>query len=121
MMGYFLGSVNDGSAKGKRTAYLLNKLAQEAVNEMAEVPPEMVEFYFKRAAAVMYWSATGERVLGMPMPDDFVPPAELGASNEQLALPSAEELLAASNEVLGLAHAGQAGEMAALEARDRDE
>lgn len=113
MMGYFLQSVNDGSAKGKRTSYLLTRLAKEALEEMKEVPPQMVEFYFRRAAAIMYWSATGERVIGMPMPDDFQPPAELCNVGEG-ASPIHDAL---GEEYAAVLAAGQQEEMKALEAK----
>lgn len=77
MMQFLLKDINDGSKKGKRTAFLLNKLVDEAYEELVDVPPEMVEYYVRQTAAIMYWAATGERILNLPLPARFSPAAEL--------------------------------------------
>src|SRR5579863_3464615 len=83
MVEHMTKSIDDGTKKGKRTAYLVKKLIQEASEEIADAPPEMISFYIERSAALMYWAATGERILNMPLPKDFDPPAELCTSDPQ--------------------------------------
>lgn len=73
MMSFLLKDVNDGTKKGKRTAFLLNKLVNEAYEELVDAPPEMIEFYIRRTAALMYWAATGERIVNIPLPQNFTP------------------------------------------------
>jgi hypothetical protein len=123
MMNHFLADIDDGSQKGKRTAFLLRKLVSEAVEEMGEIPPEMMEFYFKRAAAMMYWAATGERIVNIPLPPSFVPDSELerkdvGTMSE---VDTASFMALEAEEYVKARAEGQRREMAALEARDDDE
>lgn len=79
MMKHLLKDVDNGTKKGKRTAYMLGKLMDEAQEELVDAPPEMIEFYLKRTSAMMFWAATGERIVNIPLPSDFKPAPELDA------------------------------------------
>lgn len=94
MMEYFTKSIDDGTKKGRRTSFLIKKLIQEASEEIADAPPEMISFYIERSAALMYWAATGERIVNIPLPDDFRVPPELEAARhlEALSKPDPDEI-----------------------------
>lgn len=68
-MGYFTKAVVE--AKGTKVGVFMRALTEEMLEESAMVPPEFLEFYMKQAAAILYWTATGEAILNMPMPHDF--------------------------------------------------
>jgi hypothetical protein len=82
---YFLGQMDDGSAKARRFRRMLAMIAQEGMEELRDAPPEAIEFYFKRAAGIIYWSATGEKIINIPWPKDFDPPNELSVGTERAA------------------------------------
>lgn len=74
VLDYFADSVtsrNDDDPKSKRVSFLLKKVAQDAIEEASEVPPEIMELYMAQAAAVLYYAATGEVIVNMPLPEDF--------------------------------------------------
>lgn len=91
MVQHMTSTIDDGSKKGKRTAFLIKKLIAEAAEEMDDVPPEMISFYMNRAAAMMYWAATGERIVNMPLPPDFNPPAHLDIPDAPTLSPAERE------------------------------
>ena len=76
-----LDDVKGEDKKSKRFKFLLRKIVGEATEEIDNVPPEMLEYYFKRAAHMMYWAATGCTIENMPMPPGFRPPAELSEAD----------------------------------------
>jgi hypothetical protein len=86
-MNYFLKSSGD-NAKSRKYRRIIAMITQDALEEIEIAPPELVEYYFTRAAALIYWSATGQRIINVPWPDDFVIPPELSglaAENEIVA------------------------------------
>lgn len=74
---YFSQGISE--AKGNKVGYLISKLTDELLEEAADVPPEILEFYMRQSTAVLYWAATGEQIINLPMPHDFrnTIPAEL--------------------------------------------
>jgi hypothetical protein len=119
VLNFFLSDIaSDGSAKQRRIQFLLRKLVDEALEEMGEVPPEMIEFYFQRAAHMMYWGATGQVIENLPLPNNFKPPAELCEADvpQMSARDRAAWAALESPEYADALKAGQAAEMAALEA-----
>jgi hypothetical protein len=68
-MGYFTQAIVE--AKGSRVGVFMRALTEEMLEESAMVPPEFLEFYMKQAAAILYWTGTGENIVNMPMPHDF--------------------------------------------------
>lgn len=70
--GYFLNSIQrDGNSERKKIAFIMRRLMDEAIEDAAEVPPEIFEFYLSQATAVLHWIATGQTILNMPLPEDF--------------------------------------------------
>ena len=93
VLGYFSRQAAGGKGGSKTEMYgrILQTLAAEAVEEMAEVPDEMLAYYMGEAAAIIYWASTGERIVNLPLPRDFlltVPKQLLGAGNDRPALPA---------------------------------
>jgi hypothetical protein len=74
---YFLRQMDDGSSKAKKFRRMLAMIAQEGMEELRDAPPEAIEFYFMRAAGLIYWSATGIKIQNIPWPKDFEVPREL--------------------------------------------
>lgn len=81
VMNYFLAQMDDGTGKSKKYRRMLAMISQEGMEEMKDAPPEAIEYYFKRAAGLIYWSATGEKIINIPWPDDFKTPPELDSAN----------------------------------------
>lgn len=112
-----LADVKGEDKKSKRFKFLLRKIVAEATDEIDNVPPEMLEYYFKRAAHMMFWAATGTTIENMPMPPGFRPPAEISAPD----MPTMSEIdkqawAAIETEDYARALAeGRAAEMQALE------
>jgi hypothetical protein len=52
-------------------ASIAKRVASEMLLDVSEIPPEFVEFYVKQLSVLMYWTATGETVGDMPLPEDF--------------------------------------------------
>jgi len=69
-MTYFTGAIAE--SKGNRVGTFMRMLTEEMIEESSIVPPDILEFYMRQAAAVLYWTATGENIINMPMPGDFV-------------------------------------------------
>jgi len=74
---YFLRQMDDGSSKARKFRRMLAMIAQEGMEELRDAPPEAIEFYFMRAAGLIYWSATGIKIQNIPWPKDFESPEEL--------------------------------------------
>lgn len=73
---YFTGAMGtDKTGKASKYGFLVGKLLDEAVEEMAEAPPAALHFYMKRIDALMHWVVTGETNEGFP--PDFNAPKEL--------------------------------------------
>jgi hypothetical protein len=87
VMEYFLSQMG-GEGKAGQFKRMLAMISRDAMEEMKDAPPEAIEFYFRRAAGLIYWSACGERILNIPWPKDFAPPSELDAPQQE-ALESA--------------------------------
>ena len=69
---YFLSVMTSGEDKKMgRTAQLLRMILTEATDELRDAPPEILEEYFRQAAGTMYWAATGERIMNIPLPAGF--------------------------------------------------
>lgn len=47
------------------------RIAGEMLTDMTEIPPEFVEFYLKQLATMVYWTATGQALDEIPLPDGF--------------------------------------------------
>jgi hypothetical protein len=72
---YFTQSLQKNRGQSGKVGFMVNKLISDALDEAGEVPPEILEFYMGQATAVLYWAASGETIVNMPLPDDFdVPP-----------------------------------------------
>lgn len=80
VMNYFLAQMDDGTGRAKKYRRMLAMISQEGMEEMKDAPPEAIEYYFKRAAGLIYWSATGEKINNILWPDDFKTPAELNSA-----------------------------------------
>lgn len=57
--------------KGAKGASIVNRVASEMLLDVTEIPPEFVEFYVKQLSVLLYWTATGETLDDMPLPEDF--------------------------------------------------
>jgi hypothetical protein len=73
---YFTRSLAKAKAEpGKngmsKATFMLNMVSKEMLEEAGEIPPEIISFYLDQLAAVVHWSATGQFVPEMPLPDDF--------------------------------------------------
>lgn len=68
---YLLNSISSSSETGGKAAILMKKIILDSFNDLADVPPDIVEFYMRQSASVLYWAATGEVVTDTPLPDDF--------------------------------------------------
>jgi hypothetical protein len=89
MMGFLMGQIK-GDVKADKMRRLLTMIVEEAMSDLDDAPAEVLEFYFKRAAGMMYWSATGEKVENLPWPSNFNPPAGLSAEPTAIDLPVKE-------------------------------
>jgi hypothetical protein len=87
VMEYFINQMNNAGGKNDRLKRMLVLIAREGLEEMSDAgaPPEAIAFYFSRAANLTYWSATGDRVVNLPWPQDFDPPAALCLQPEAVA------------------------------------
>jgi hypothetical protein len=72
MMAYYMEALQaDNRAAVRNAARVFFRLFNEAMEEMAEAPPEYIAEYLKQGAAVFYWAASGESILNVPVPEDF--------------------------------------------------
>lgn len=66
-----IGYVSSRIPAGSKGSSIAKRIADEMLNDMTEIPPEFVEFYLKQLAAMIHWTATGQSVDDMPLPEDF--------------------------------------------------
>jgi hypothetical protein len=60
------------SSNGKSaTMRVVTKIVTEALSDASDVPPAIAEFYMKQLSAMIWWTATGESLEEMPLPEDF--------------------------------------------------
>ncbi|HEY6020720.1 MAG TPA: hypothetical protein VIY48_12740 [Candidatus Paceibacterota bacterium] len=64
----YVSKMVPADAKGAKIA---QRIGREMVGDLSEVPPEIVEFYIKQLAGMMFWCATGETLDGVVLPEDF--------------------------------------------------
>lgn len=57
---------------GNKTTPIVRRVAAEMFDELAEIPPEFIEFYVKQLANALYWAATGDGLDDMPHPLDVM-------------------------------------------------
>lgn len=77
-MAYFAESIGTRNPQAKKVSFILEKLMGDALEEAAEVPPEILELYMSQAAGVLWYAATGETGSHIPIPDDFTPLSKNG-------------------------------------------
>lgn len=56
---------------GATWAPIVKRVTADMVENMEEFPPEIIEFYTQQVAGLLYWTATGKGITGVPLPDDF--------------------------------------------------
>lgn len=57
---FFSGSMAGVSGERSKFAFMVNKVAVEMLEELYEVPPEIMEAYLKQFSQMLYWAATGD-------------------------------------------------------------
>lgn len=55
----------------KKAKFMIQTIMHEALSELRDAPPEMVEASFAQSTALMHWVSTGEIAQGIPMPEGF--------------------------------------------------
>jgi hypothetical protein len=70
-MEFLIKDVMDNDRTSKKAKFMFSKLWQEAMAELEECPPEIIEEQFSRTTALMHWVATGEVIQNIPMPEGF--------------------------------------------------
>lgn len=89
-------------AKGSKIGFLIQKFTEELLDEAADIPDEVLEFYMRQSTAILYFAATGERIINMPMPQDFInylPPDLIPAGVEKAPEITAEQRAIAAKEI----------------------
>lgn len=86
-MEFLTKGIIDSPTTSRKAKFMFQKLWQEAILELQEVPPELVEQQFASTTALMYWISTGQVIENVPMPDGFWD--HVGAAIPQLAAPQA--------------------------------
>jgi hypothetical protein len=81
MLDFLLRDAVHANFKQQKMAKMIRRLADEALSELCDVPPELVEHYFTRTAAMMYWAATGETILNIPLDENFKPDPAISAKD----------------------------------------
>lgn len=82
---YLLKSIARQGGDGSKAMIVIRKVMLDSFHDLAEVPPDIVEFYMRQAASVLYWAATGEVVTDTPLPDDFPMVDYLGNPMKEIA------------------------------------
>lgn len=88
-MDFLVKDVMDNPNTSRKAKFMFTKLWQEAMVELEECPPEIVEEQFSRTTALMHWVSTGQVIENIPMPDGFWDHAGMIPAGRQLASPSA--------------------------------
>jgi hypothetical protein len=70
-MEFLTKGIIDSPTTSRKAKFMFTKLWQEAILELQEVPPELVEQQFASTTALMYWISTGEVIQNVPMPEGF--------------------------------------------------
>lgn len=70
-MDFLVKDVMDNPRTSRKAKFMFSKLWQEAIMELQEVAPEIVEEQFSRTTALMHWVSTGQVIENIPMPDGF--------------------------------------------------
>jgi hypothetical protein len=68
---YMISKGQNSSGAKAGTMRIVTKIVTEALSDASDVPPAIAEFYMKQLAAMIWWTATGEALEGMPLPEDF--------------------------------------------------
>jgi hypothetical protein len=71
LMEFITFGVKQNPGTSRRAKFFMDKIVQEAMTELDEAPPEIVEDHFQRMASAMYWVATGNVIQNMDMPEGF--------------------------------------------------
>ena len=58
---------NNGSA----WAPIVKRVTADMVENIEDFEPEIIELYTRQVAGLLYWTATGEGITGVPLPEDF--------------------------------------------------
>jgi hypothetical protein len=56
---------------GNAMGAVMTRIADDMVEQMADVPEEMLGVYLKYIAGMMYWVSEGKPMEDMPLPPDF--------------------------------------------------
>lgn len=67
----YMVSKSPSGGKHAGTQRIVVKLISEAISDLAEAPPVILEFYMKQLAALMYFTSTGEWPDWCEKPEDF--------------------------------------------------
>lgn len=85
-MNFMVKDIMSSDKTSKKAKFMIGKIWEEALSELEEAPPEIIEESFRRTTALMYWVSTGERIVNIDMPDGFeqygTPALPAGASDE---------------------------------------
>lgn len=71
LMKYLMEDLKKKSTASKRGMFILQRIIDDAVEEAREYPPEMIEAQMRQAAASLYWAATGQNIVNIPLPEEF--------------------------------------------------
>lgn len=94
--------LSDGG-RASQVSRILQRISKEALTDMADAPPEVVRYYFRQAAGLMYWAATGEPIPGVEFPEGFNPEFDLFSEAYQEIVsmrPDPEEVDAAQRHAI---------------------
>ena len=58
-----------GDAGNKRSLFIVSKLVEEVINDLHDVPPEIVEMYMTQISRLLYWASTGIVPEGDELPE----------------------------------------------------
>jgi len=103
MLSHFVHTLSAMSDGKSNVARILGRISKEALTDMADAPPEVVEYYFRQAAGMMFWAATGEPIPGVEFPEGFSPELELYSADYQeivMQRPDPEEIDAAQRAAI---------------------
>ena len=70
-MEFLTKGIIDSPTTSRKAKFMFSKLWEEAILELQEVPPELVEQQFASTTALMYWISTGQIIENVPMPEGF--------------------------------------------------
>lgn len=70
-MNFLIKDVMDNPRTSRKAKFMFSKLWQEAMMELQECPPEIIEEQFGRTTALMHWVSTGQVIQNIDMPEGF--------------------------------------------------